>query len=171
MTEQEFKQKVLSLSDRLYPMVARMLGNEALAEDAVQDIMIKLWDRRKQINKHPNIAGFVFLTARNYCLDILKKPKPGLEAITRSVMAVASHTGHDQLEWNELTQIVEKVLDNLPEQQRTVMIMRDLDGFEFTEIAAVTELTIEHVRVLLSRARKQVSKELRKIYCDEPGEI
>ena len=65
MKTKDFEDKVLSLSDRIYPMVVRMLGNNGSAEDAVQEIMIKLWDRRKKIGNHPNIHGFVFLTARN----------------------------------------------------------------------------------------------------------
>ena len=75
MNSKDFKNNVLSLSDRIFPMVARMLGNDTDAKDAVQEIMIKLWDRRKQIGNHPSLTGFVFLTARNYCIDLLKKKK------------------------------------------------------------------------------------------------
>ena len=76
MTKLEFKLKVFSLSERLFPLVARMLGTNANAEDAIQEIMLKLWQQRKKLNNHPNIKGFVFLTARNYCIDVIrKKPK------------------------------------------------------------------------------------------------
>lgn len=163
----EFKQKVFSLSDRLFPMVARMLGNNANAEDAIQEIMIKLWDRRKQLGQHPNLAGFVFLTARNYCIDLLKKKKPEIDDSVLQFKMPESESGHEQLEFKELNIIIGKILEKLPEQQREVLLMRDIDGYEFNEIAAATELKIEHIRVLLSRARKQVSIELEKIYCYE----
>ncbi|WP_299046581.1 sigma factor [uncultured Polaribacter sp.] len=68
MNKENFKLKVFSLSERIYPMVARMLGSID-AEDAIQEIMFKLWQRRKQVAKHPNIKGLVFLTARNYCIE------------------------------------------------------------------------------------------------------
>ena len=68
-----------------------------------------------------------------------------------------------------LNTIIKKIVKNLPEQQREVIMMRDLDGYEFIEIAAATQLKIEHVRVLLSRARKQVSIKLRKTYRYERG--
>lgn len=61
------------MSERLYPMVARMLGSHANAEDAIQEIMIKLWEHRGQIKNHPNLPAFIFLTARNYCLDLIKR--------------------------------------------------------------------------------------------------
>ena len=60
MTKLEFKNKVFSLSERIYPMVCRMLGSRHNAEDAIQEIMLKLWEKRSQVAKHPNIKGLVF---------------------------------------------------------------------------------------------------------------
>lgn len=80
-----------------------------------------------------------------------------------------SGNGHEQFEWKELNSIVGKILKKLPEQQREIIIMRDIDGYEFLEIAAALQLKVEHIRVLLSRARKQVSIELEKTYSYERG--
>ncbi len=167
MSTKEFKDKVLSLSGRIFPMVARMLENHENAEDAVQEIMIKLWDRRKQIEKHPNITGFVLLTARNYCIDLLKKKTPKMDSSDLQLKVLISEAIDSQIEWQELIGIVESLLEELPEQQREVMMLRDIDGFEFAEIAAATNLKVEHVRVLLSRARKQVRVKLKNIYSYE----
>ena len=167
MSTKEFKDKVLSLSGRIFPMVGRMLENHENAEDAVQEIMIKLWDRRKQIEKHPNITGFVLLTARNYCIDLLKKKTPKMDSSDLQLKVLISEAIDSQIEWQELIGIVESLLEELPEQQREVMMLRDIDGFEFAEIAAATNLKVEHVRVLLSRARKQVSVKLKNIYSYE----
>lgn len=73
MNKKEFRLKVFSLSEHLFPMVSRMIGNNANAEDAIQEIMMKLWLKRKQIGQHPNITGFVFLTTRNYCIETVAK--------------------------------------------------------------------------------------------------
>ena len=167
MNEVDFKHKVFSLSERLFPMIARMLGDDAEAEDALQEIMAKLWVKRKQIEQHPNITGFVFLTARNYCIDILKKKKPSIDGSTQLLKLSESVNGQEQLEWEELNMIVGKILQKLPNQQREILVMRDIDGCEFIEIAAILQLKMEHIRVLLSRARKNVSRELEKAYCYE----
>ena len=167
MKTKDFEDRVLSLSDRIYPMVARMLGNSGSAEDAVQEIMIKLWDRRKKIANHPNIKGFVFLTARNYCLDLLKKKSPDFDSSDFQMTMLASDPSQNQLEWKELSTVIERLLKELPGQQCEVMMMRDVDGFEFSEIAAATNLKVEHVRVLLSRARKQVGMKLKNLYSYE----
>jgi RNA polymerase sigma-70 factor (ECF subfamily) len=164
MNKTEFKLKVFSLSERLFPMVSRMLGNRANAEDAIQEIMIKLWVKRKQIAEHPNIKGLVFSTARNHCIDILRKKKLDIKDSSFQLEIVKSENGREELEWKELNNIIKKIVASLPEQQREVIIMRDLDGYDFIEIAAATQLKIEHVRVLLSRARKQVSLKLERTY-------
>jgi RNA polymerase sigma factor (sigma-70 family) len=169
MNKKEFKLTVFSLSERLFPMVSRMLGNKANAEDAIQDIMIKLWVKRKKIEQHPNITGLVFSTARNHCIDILRKKKLEINDFSFHLEILKSDNGREQLEWKELNSIIKKIVNSLPEQQREVIMMRDIDGYEFIEIAAATQLKIEHVRVLLSRARKQVSIKLEKIYNYERG--
>lgn len=169
MNSKDFKQNVLTLSDRIFPMLARMLGNNADAKDATQEIMIKLWDRRKQLGNHPNLKAYVFLTARNYCLDILKKKGPKLVSSDAHLEVSESDTGLRLFELKELTQIIESILEQLPEQQKEIMMMRDIDGFEFDEIAAALQLKVEHVRVLLSRARKHVRLELINTHSYEQG--
>lgn len=169
MDKKEFRLKVFSLSEHLFPMVSRMLRNKANAEDAIQEIMMKLWLKRKQIGLHPNITGLVFLTTRNYCIDLMRKKKLEIDDAPFQLEILKSESGQEQLEWKELNAIIKKILKTLPEQQREVIMMRDLDGYEFIEIAAATQLKVEHIRVLLSRARKQVSIELEKTYNYERG--
>ena len=169
MNKKEFKHKIFSLSEQLFPMVSRMLGDATKAEDAIQEIMMKLWIKRKKLGQHPNISGFVFLTARNYCIDVIRKKKLHIQDVPFQLEIAMADNGLEQLEWRELNTIIRKNLKNLPKQQREVLLMRDLDGYEFTEIAAATELKIEHVRVLLSRARKQLSSILETTYSYERG--
>ena len=167
MNKQQFKHKVFSLSERLYPLVYRLLGNQANTEDAIQDIMMKLWLKRKELDKHPNLKGFVFLTARNYCIDLIRKKKLNITDSLAPLELVKSNYSQGYLEYNELNIIIKKVIKDLPEQQRDVIVMRDLDGYEFTEIASALNLKIEHVRVLLSRARKHVGATLQNTYSYE----
>lgn len=169
MNKIDFKHNVFSLSERLFPMVARMLGSTANAEDAIQEIMLKLWKKRKQVEKHPNINGFVFLTARNYCIDVLRKKPFVLDDATDYFKILESKKEHTNIEWKELNTIIKEILKKLPAQQTEVFMMRDIDGYEFDEIAAAVEIKIEHVRVLLSRARKQIGVELEKTYSYERG--
>ena len=169
MNKNDFKLKVFSLSERLFPMVSRMLGNATSTEDAIQDIMMKLWDKRKQLEQHPNVTGFVFLMARNYCIDVLRKKRQTVDDATPYLQVLKSGEDHKDLEWKELNTIIQNVLKTLPEQQQEVFMMRDIDGYEFTEIAAAMEIKVEHARVLLSRARKLIGTALKNTYSYERG--
>jgi RNA polymerase sigma-70 factor (ECF subfamily) len=164
MNKTDFRHQVFSLSERIYPMVARMLGNTADAEDAIQEIMTKLWLKREKLENHPNIKAFVFLTARNYCLDQLRKSKPNLVDINSATVQLSNNVKHQKLEWKELNKIILNILEKLPAQQKEVLIMRDIDGYKNIEIAFALDLKVEYIRVLLSRARRHVSKELKRNY-------
>lgn len=169
MNKNDFKIKVFSLSERLFPLVARLLGDKTKAEDAIQEIMIKLWEKRKKLENHPNIKGFVFLTARNYCIDLLRKKRVFVNDGEFHLNLIKSTNEQTQLENKELNEIVNVILKKLPKQQREIFIMRDLDGYDFTEIATIMDIKITHVRVLLSRARKTISIALEKTYSYERG--
>lgn len=172
MNTSDFKTKILPLADRLYPMVARILGNEENARDAVQVIMMKLWDNRRKLGNHANPTGYVFLTGRNYCLDLLRKKSPKMDDLELKINYLSSgNTVEEELEQKELNKLVTTIIETLPEQQREVIILRELDGLEFKEIAELTDLKVEHIRVLLSRARKTVGIKLNKIYNYGQGRI
>ena len=168
MNKADFKLQVFSLSERIYPMVLRILGNDEDAKDAIQEIMMKLWLKRDKLESHPKIKAFVFVSARNYCLDLLRKKKSNkvngellLDNLNAGIM-------HDSLAWEELNNSILKIIQKLPEQQREVLIMRDIDGYNNIEIAFAINLKVEHVRVLISRARKFVQIELKNVYGYEP---
>lgn len=170
MNKNDFKVTVFSLSERLFPLVARLLGDKTKAQDAIQEIMIKLWEKRKQLENHPNIKGFVFLTARNYCLDILRKKRVLVNDGEFHLSLLKDTKEQTQLESKQLNEIIIEILKKIPKQQREIFIMRDIDGYDFTEIAAILEIKIAHARVVLSRARKKISIALEKTYNYERGD-
>ncbi|MBR08816.1 MAG: RNA polymerase subunit sigma-24 [Rickettsiales bacterium] len=167
MNGTKFKETILPLTQKIYPMIFRMLGDVEDANDAIQEVMIKLWNQRKKLAQHPNITGFVVLTARNHCLDLLKKRKPQMVDSDDSINPESTYRTNQEVEYQELNAIIGELLKELPEQQREVLVLRDLDGFEFAEIAELTGLTRDHIRVVLSRARKQISSKLKTIYSYE----
>lgn len=164
MNAADFKANVLCMSDRIYPLVLRMLANRADAEDAVQDIMLKLWKIRRKIDGHPNLVGLIMLTEKNHCLDVLRKKNQRIEELLTDIHLTESQNGLDNLEWKELTNHIQNILRGMPKQQCAAILLRDIDGYDYQEIASVLGLKIEHVRVLVSRARRRVAIELKKMH-------
>jgi len=166
MTEQDFKDNVLPLSAQVFPMARRLLGNNEAARDAIQQSMLKLWENRKQLSTCTNVKAFTFKVVRNTCLDEIKRKKPVL--FDMAEQGIHFDSQHEQnLDSKEAWYLVKTIIEQLPELQREVIQMRDVDDLDFEEIAGVMELEITHVRVLLSRARKTVREKLVKIYAYE----
>lgn len=156
------------MSSLVFPMAKRMLQNEEAARDAVQISMMKLWENRKKLGEYKHLKAFVFTVVRNTCLDELKRKKADsfdeFEAIQKQVTET---NNYDNIEAVEL---VKKLVNELPDGQKEVLQMRDIDGLEFNEIAEIMNCDLPYIRVLLSRARKNIKEKLIKIYAYETNQ-
>lgn len=164
MTTEEFKNKVIPFSRKLYPMLFRILGNEEETRDALQDLMVKLWNKRKELDGCTNQSAYIVTMARNYSFDLLKKKRP--ERIQEADRYKILNLEADELsqETKEKFECVHRSIHNLPEKYRTVLQLRDIDGFSFEEIKELTGDEVPNLRVILSRARQKVKEEVEKIY-------
>lgn len=169
MLNKEFKDRIVTMSPRIYPMVSRMLNSEEDAQDAIQEIMIKLWKKRKFLKGHPNLGGYVFVTARNHCLDQIKSKRSMINVLTEDEISKYIKDEQGGYEGVEMYNIIKEIVSNLPHKQQQALIYRDLDGLEFEEIVALTGEKIENIRVYLSRARKRIGVKLTEIYSYESG--
>lgn len=164
MTTEEFKEKVIPYSVKLYPMVFRILKNEEETRDALQELMLKLWNKRADLKKCNNLPAYIIATAKNYSFDLLKRKRPGvLEEKEEYKILNIEEKGID-LEDREKYEYVQKTIEKLHENFKTVIQLRDIDGFTFEEIKEITGFEVAHIRVILSRARMKVKQEVEKIY-------
>jgi len=167
MVVSEFKTKVLPVSNKLFRFAARILNNEEEARDVVQDIFLKLWQKRETLHEVENIEAFAMQMTRNRCLDLIRANR----SVPLDIETKFSHR-HDSLDIHtsiELTDSAIKIktlIEELPGLQRNVMYMRDIEQLEYEEIAGMTGLNVNAVRVNLSRARKKVRDEFLKLNDD-----
>lgn len=173
MNSKEFNDKVVSLSPKIFPMVARILDNREDARDAVQEVMMKLWEKRKELGKQDNLNGYVFLTAKNYCIDRLRINQRRINGSGNNLQAGLIDNikikEDVSMENRECYNLIINLINNLPDNQKEVILLRDVDGLEFDEIITLTGYKIENIRVWLSRARKRISRELTEIHSYERG--
>lgn len=161
MTEKEFNHMILPLTKNIYAYAQHMLSNPIDAADITQEVMVKLWNTRKELKGLKNPRAWVLKVTRNLCLDWIKKQKPmyGEEQLSQNEDYTSNPL--QEIETKDTVVLLRQLIDNLPKNQREVMILREIEELEFEEIEQLTGLTANHIRVLLSRGRSKVKEMMR----------
>lgn len=163
MTQNEFLKIVIPLKDKVFRLSKRLLVSREEAEDATQEVIAKLWNKKQNLKNYNSIEALTMTLTKNYCLDRLKsKQASNLQLVhsnytSREAGLDKTTEDRDRLNW------VEKIINQLPETQKMVVQLREIEELEFEEIAKIIETTPENVRVILSRARKTLREEIEKI--------
>jgi RNA polymerase sigma-70 factor (ECF subfamily) len=158
-----FRTTVLPLSDRLFRLALRITMNRAEAEDVVQDTLMKVWEQRKEWEQIKNLEAFAIATCRNRALDIIKRA--GRNTVSLEVVDKRQHTtdnGLQPLEAREQISLVRQILDELPEHQRTIIVLRDIERKTYQEIAEALDISETQVKVYLHRARTKVKERIKE---------
>ncbi len=168
MVARDFKTSVLPVSKKLLRFATHFLKDEELARDAVQDVFLKLWQKRETLHEVNNIEAFAMQMTRNRCLDMLRNNRmvPIDEETERRLKAKTVDV-HSKVELSETANQIAGLISKLPDLQRNVMQMRDMEQLSYEEIAEVTGLQVNAIRVNLSRARKKVRDEFLKMNANE----
>ena len=163
MEKKEFLNTILPRKDTLYRLAKRFLVSSDEAEDAVQEVFLKLWKGRDKINNYRSPEAFAVTMTKNYCLDRLKSRQASNLKIVHSNYKNTENI-EKSVEANEGVELVTKIMQTLPEKQKMIMQLRDIEQFEFAEISQILEINETAIRVALSRARKAVREQLMKQY-------
>ena len=155
MELQEFKAKVLPLKDRLFRISLSMLKSMEEAEDTLQDVMVKLWDKREKLATYSSIEALAVTITKNQCIDKLKSKKHKNQLDVQEMELDSGFlTPYKSLELSENMKVMLNAFRTLPEQQRLLITLRDVEGYSYEEISEQTGLQVNNIRVGLSRARK-----------------
>lgn len=165
MDIQAFETKVLPSKNKLFRFALRLLGNVDEAQDVVQEVLIKVWNGRESMHQIKNWEAWCMRLTRNLSLDRLRAQQR--KATDSLVVGMeVKQDGLSPLEKTELTesmQQVSKLMALLPEKQRQVMHLRDVEGYSYSEICEILELDMSQVKISLFRARNSVREKLVKI--------
>ncbi|MGI9551440.1 MAG: RNA polymerase sigma factor [Aurantibacter sp.] len=160
MQQSEFLNIVMPFKDKLYRLAKRLLVSTEEAEDATQEILLKLWSKNKAIGTYKNVEAFAMTMTKNFCLDRLKSKQAGNLTLVHSNYSDGGSSLQDQVEATDSVSWVQKIMEELPEQQKMVLQLRDVEEYNFDEIAELLDMQPTAVRVALSRARKVVREKL-----------
>lgn len=129
MQEISFRNDILPLKDKLFRLALRITLDRAEAEDVVQDTLIKVWNRRDEWAQFDSIEAYCLTIARNLAIDRSQKMEAQHIGLTPETQEMPDALTPDrQLEDSERLKLVHQLVNELPEKQRTILQLRDIEG-------------------------------------------
>ena len=165
MNLEAFQNRVMPAKNKLFRFALRFLGNEDEAKDIVQEVFIKVWNGREQMNEVQNWEAWCMRITKNLSLDRIRSLS---RRQTQSIegefnIHQADLTPYETTEQKESMHSINLLIASLPEKQRQVIHLRDVEGYSYNEICEILELDLNQVKVNLFRARTAVREKLIKI--------
>lgn len=164
MQEISFRNDILPLKDKLFRLALRITLDKAEAEDVVQDTMIRVWNKREEWSQFESIEAYCLVITKNLAIDRSQKKEAQNVELTPDLEEAYDASGpYDQLVNEEQIKLIHQLINDLPEKQKLIMQLRDIEGETYKEIANVLNLTEEQVKVNLFRARQKVKQRYTEI--------
>ena len=147
MTVEEYNRAVDAYADNLYRFVLKNLKNDAMSSDIIQDTFEKLWMKLEEVNAL-KVKSYLFTSAYHTMIDYIRKEKRYIDVDPADMYELS-----DSDQYSDLGEVLERAVQNLPEDQRSVVMLRDYEGYSYREIAEITDLSESQVKVYIYRAR------------------
>lgn len=157
MTVAEYNQCVDSYSDSLYRFILKHIKDEDVAKDIVQDTYEKVWRKVNDIES-TNAKSYMFTAAHHTLVDYTRKAKKQGD-FTETIEESLKHEKH----YSDIKTVLNMALDKLPDIQKSVVLLRDYEGYDYAEIGKITDLTESQVKVYIFRARAALKNYIGKL--------
>jgi RNA polymerase sigma factor (sigma-70 family) len=164
MNQNEFIHLIEPFKDKVFRLAKRLLASSEEAQDATQDILVKLWDKKNGLEQYNNLEALAMTMTKNYCLDQLKSKRASNLKIVHTNFTDREAGLDQKMEDQDSWSWVEKIINDLPEQQKLIIQMRDIEQYDFEEIAKMLDMNETAIRVALSRARKTIREKMTKTH-------
>jgi len=147
MTVEEYNKAVDAYADNLYRFVLKNLKDEDMSGDVVQETFEKLWVKLEGVSAL-KVKTYLFTSAYHTLIDYIRREKR-FTGVDPADLSEASHSIH----YSDLAEVLERAVDQLPGDQKSVVMLRDYEGYSYREIAVITGLSESQVKVYIYRAR------------------
>ncbi|MBL4704243.1 MAG: RNA polymerase sigma factor [Flavobacteriales bacterium] len=152
MTRQEYNKAVDLYSDNLYRFILKNMRDIEKSKDIVQDTFMKLWDKHESVS-FEKVKSYMFSAGYRTMIDLIRRDKK--QTRLEEVDAIKLTTEN---QYSDLQKILHEAIDKLPEDQKSVILLRDYEGYNYDEISEITGLTQSQVKVYIYRGRKFLQK-------------
>lgn len=162
--QKPFLNQILGIRDKVFRLTKRFLVSNEEAEDATQEVILKLWEMdEERLSKLDSIEAYSMIIAKNYCLDRLKSKQAKVVSLDERIAAPKTISLQKKIEVTDEMDWVSKLIDQLPEKERMIIQLREIEQYEFDQIAKILNLPEGTIRVYLSRIRKKLKNQFLEI--------
>ncbi len=163
MNTEQYEALFHKMRDKLYRYAFRFVKDGEVAEDVVQDVMYKLWQKREEAEEIENLEAWLMVLTRNRSLDLLRKVKDNHVSMDEAYTVSDQAPVPDKiLETADLMTLLQQCLNQLPEKQRSIFHLREIEQMTYEEISQMTGYNLDDVKVSLFRARKHIQRMVSK---------
>lgn len=156
----DFRRDILPLKDKLFRLALRITFDRAEAEDIVQETLIRVWSKRDEWPQFSSVEAYCLTVARNLAIDRSERMVArNVELTPEAEQMPDASSPHERLVGKERLQLLHRLVARLPEKQRTVLQLRDVEEKSYKEIAGILNISEEQVKVNLFRARQKVKQQ------------
>ena len=165
MTITEYNGFIDSESRKLYAFAYKMLKNQQESEDIVQNVLVKLWKKRDELDNINNLKTLAITMTKNECIDVLRRWRFSEKSDVDSAAQQEKSDSLSPLEnmvSDETRNVMRQIISDMESPYKEVITMREIEGLPYEEIAGMTSLTVNNLRVIVSRARQIIKEEYLK---------
>jgi len=167
MNQPTFIATFKEVQQKMYFLSRRLLTSHEEAADAVQETMLKLWEKREELKTVANKEAYAMQMVKNYSLDRLKSKQASHLKIVHNNYESADRNAQEELERESQVSMVRKMIAQLPENYKVILQLRDIERYDYDAIERIMDMKSTAVRVNLSRARKLLKKKIEENYKTE----
>ncbi|MEO9484583.1 MAG: sigma-70 family RNA polymerase sigma factor [Ekhidna sp.] len=162
MTKKEFLSLFLPLKNQWYRYAIWKLKDPLESEEIVQDLYLKLWEIRNKLSHLDSVESYSFMVLKNLCIDRIKRMKV-LTVDLDYLPSTPESPAHDALELQDANEMLAEIISQLPENQQLILQLKNVEGHSISDIAVKLGLKKNTVEVNLSRARKKIRSQYKKM--------
>jgi len=165
----QFGELIKPFKDKMFRFALRMVGSTDVAEDVVQEVFIKLWKKRDYIDQIKNLEAWCMQLTRNLSIDKLRSKHRRTEDLGGHYeLQDKGRNPEEKTISSDIYTKIQTMIQALPEKQKMVIQLRDIEGYSYQEIADALELPLNQVKVNLFRARNTIKKQILKLKMNGP---
>ena len=163
MTIEAYKELIEPVQEKMYRFALKMTGDPGTAQDVVQDVLVKVWKKRDQLDHVDNFEAWCMTLVRNRCIDKFRsKHRRTQELDTEFDMSDDAPDPQRYTENQDMMELVKRFMQELPDSQKQVLHLREIECMTYREIADTLDLSMSQVKVNLYRARNHLKTRIEK---------